>query len=92
MNRKGVLSDPRPDSQETSPLLNAFSDHFHVASVASPLNESTGLGGSAVDGAALRRNEQGGKNIVRKTSVLGEYSMQMIMGRHMITSLKKNDN
>ena len=73
MNRKGVLSDPRPDSQETSPLLNAYSD---VASVASPVNENTGLGGSApVDGAALRRNEQDGKNIVRKTSlhVLGKY-------------------
>jgi hypothetical protein len=52
MNRKGVLSDPRPDSQETSPLLNAYGDHFHVASVASPITENTGLGGSAVDGAA----------------------------------------
>ena len=88
MNRKGVLSDPRPDSQETSPLLNAYSD---VASV----NENTGLGGSApVDGAALRRNEQDGKNIVRKTSlhVLGKYSMQGLMGRHTIMSLKTNDN
>jgi hypothetical protein len=94
MNTKGVLSEPRgprPDSQETSPLLNAYSDDFHVASAASH-NENTG--GSAVDGAALRRNEQDGKNIVHKTSlhVLGESSMQGIMGRHMITSLKINDN
>ena len=91
MNRKGVLSDPSPDSQETSPLLNAYSD---VASVASPVNENTGLGGSAVDGAALSRNEQDGKNIVRKTSphVLGKYTMQGLMGRHTIMSLKTNDN
>jgi hypothetical protein len=93
MNRNGVLSDPRPDSQETSPLLNAYSDHLALA--ASPLTENTGLGGSALDGAALHRNEQDGKNIVRKTSLLdlGEYqTMQAIMGRHMITSLKTNDN
>ena len=86
MNRKGVLSeprDPRSDSQETSPLLTTHYDHFHT--------ENTG--GSAVDGAALHRNEQDG-NIVHKTSlhVLSEYSMQGIVGRRMITSLKTNDN
>jgi hypothetical protein len=58
MNRKGVSEPrgPRPDSQETSPLLTAYCEHFHVAS------ENTG--GSAVDGAALRRNEEDGKNIL----------------------------
>ena len=64
MNRKGVLSEPRrpsPDSQETSPLLTAYCDHFHVA--------SGNTGGSAVDGTALRRNEQDGKNIAYKTSL-----------------------
>ena len=64
MNRKGVLSDPRrlhPDSQETSPLLNTYCDHIHVASH----TENTG-GSAAVDGAALHRNEQNGKHIVHK--------------------------
>ena len=91
MNRKGVLSEPhgpRPDSQETSPLLNTYSDHFHVAS------HSENAGGSAVDGAALRRNEQDGKNIVHKSSlhVLRWYLKQRMMGRRMITSLKTDDN
>ena len=72
MNRRGVLSEPRrpsPDNQETSPLLTAYCDHFHVAS------EYTG--GSALDGAALHRNEQDGKNVVHKTSlhVLNDYSI-----------------
>jgi hypothetical protein len=62
MNRKGVLSEsepraPRPlaDSQETSPLLTAYQEHFHVA--------SGNTGGSAVDGTALHRNEQDGRYI-----------------------------
>jgi hypothetical protein len=59
MNRRGVLSEPRAprplvDSQETSPLLTAYQDHFHVASEG---------GGSAVDGTAVHRSEQDGKNI-----------------------------
>ena len=67
MNRKGVPSEPRgpcPDSQETSPLLNAYS---HVPSHTE----------NAVDGAALRRNEQEGKNVVHRSSlhVPIEYSM-----------------
>ena len=87
MIRKGVLSEPRgprPDSQETSPLLTAYYDHFHT--------ENTG--GSAVDGAALHRDEHDGKSIVHKTSlhVLSEYSMQGILEKRMITSLKTNDN
>ena len=59
MNRKGVLSEPhvpRPDSLETSPLLAV-----HYDSIAS---HTENTGGSAVDGAALRRNEQESKNIV----------------------------
>ena len=55
MNRKGVsepCDGPGPDSQETSPLLTPYCDHAHT--------ENTG--GSAVDGAALHRNEQDGKN------------------------------
>jgi hypothetical protein len=58
MNRKGVLepSGPRTDSQETTPLLNAYSH-----------TENTG--GSAVDGTALHRNEQDGKNIVHENSL-----------------------
>ena len=59
MNRKGVLSEshvPRPDSRETSPLLAVHRD-----SIASH-TENTGE--SAVDGAALHRNEQDSKNIV----------------------------
>ena len=67
MNRKGVLSEPRgprPDSQETTPLLNAYSDHVSTHTE------------NAVDGAALRRNEQEGKNIIHKFShVPSEYSM-----------------
>ena len=88
MDRKDVLAEPcgsHPDtSPETRALLTAYCDHFHT--------ENTG--GSAVDGAALHRNEQDGKNIVHKTSLhfLSEYSMQEIMGRCMITSLKTNDN
>ena len=88
MNRKGALSEPpgpRTDSQETSPLLTAYCDHFYT--------ENTG--GSAVDGAALHRNEQDGKNIVHKTTLhvlIDKYTMQGKMGRHMITSLKRNDN
>lgn len=61
MNRRGanVLSEPRAprppaDSQETSPLLTAYQDHFHVA--------SENIGGSAADGTALHRDEQDGKN------------------------------
>ena len=70
MNRKGVPSEPRgphPDSQETSPLLNAYSDHSHVLTHAE----------NAVDDAALRRNEQEGKNIVHRSSLHLpiEYSM-----------------
>ena len=66
MNRKGVRSEPRPDhSQETSPLLTAYCDHFHVVS------EYTG--GSAVDGTALHRHEQDGKNIFHKTSTCSEW-------------------
>lgn len=51
MNRKGVLEPrgPRTDNQETTPLLTAYS-HTEIT------------GGSAVDGAALRRNGQDGKN------------------------------
>jgi hypothetical protein len=67
MNRKGVLFEPRgprTDSQETSPLLTAYYEHFYVPS------RTENIGGSAVDGAALRRNEQDGKNIVPKTSLL----------------------
>ena len=84
MNRKGVLSEsrgPRSDSQETTPLLTAYC-------------ASENTGGSAVDGTALHRNEQDGKNIVHKTSlpVLSEYSIQGITGRRMIMSLKTNDN
>jgi hypothetical protein len=50
MNRKGV-SEP---SQETSPLLTA-DDRLHVASY------TENPGGSAIDGAALHRNEQDGE-------------------------------
>ena len=64
MNKKDVLSEPpsrgpRPDSQETSPLLNAYSDLDHV-----PTHTE-----NAEDGAALRRNEHDGKNIVYKSSL-----------------------
>ena len=68
MNRKDVLEPrgPRTDSQETTPLLT---DYSHT--------ENTG--GSAVDGSALHRNEQDGKNIplFTKTSlhVLSECSI-----------------
>ena len=66
MNRKGVLEPrgPRTNSQETTPLLTAYSH-----------TENTG--GSKVDGTALHRNEQDSKNIVHKTSLhfLSEYSM-----------------
>ena len=49
MNRKGVLEprDPHTDSQETTPLLTAYS-------------HTENAGGSAVDGTALHRNEQDG--------------------------------
>ena len=72
MNKKDVLSEPpsrgpRPDSQETSPLLNAYSDLDHV-----PTHTE-----NAEDGAALRRNEHDGKNIVHKSHYLflSEYTM-----------------
>ena len=87
MDRK-VPSEPRglrPDtSRETSPLLTVYYDDFHTQNT----------GGSAADGVALHRNEQDGKNIVHKTSlhVPSKYSMQGIMGKRMITSLKTNDN
>jgi hypothetical protein len=51
MNRKGVSE---PTSQETSPLLTA-DDRLHVAS------HTENPGGSAIDGAALHRNEQDGE-------------------------------
>ena len=58
MNRKGVLEPrgPRTGSQETTPLLSASSH-----------TENTG--GSAVDGTALHRSEQDGKNIVHEISL-----------------------
>ena len=80
-----MVSEPhvlRPDSRETSPLLAAYCD---VAS------HTEITGGSAVDGVALRRNEQYGKNIVHFSTHF-EYPMQGILGRHMTTSLKTNDN
>ena len=91
MNGKDVLSEPhgpRPDTQETSPFLTANDDHFYLTSH----NENTG--GSAVNVAAIRRNEQEGKIIVHKSSlhVLIEYSMQEIMARCLITSLRTSDN
>ena len=66
MNKKDVLSEPRgpgprPDSQETSPLLNAYSDLVHV-----PTHTENPL---AEDSAALRRNEHDGKNIIHKFSL-----------------------
>ena len=67
MNRKGVPSEPhvpRPNSPETNPLLSAYCD---VAS------HTEITGGSAVDGVALHRNEQYGKNIVHITSTHFEY-------------------
>ena len=55
----------RTDTQESAPLLTAYDDH--IASH----TENTSSGGSALDGAALRRNEQDGKNIVHKLSLHG---------------------
>ena len=86
---KGKLSEsrgPGTDTQESVFLLTAYDDH--VAS------HTENTGGSGLDCAAIRRNEQDGENIVHKPSphVLIEYSMQEIMGRGMITSLKTNDN
>ena len=73
MDRKGVLSERLnscPDtSQETSPLLTVYCDHFH--------SDSENTGGSAVDGVALHRNEQGGKNIVHRL----HYRFQMNIQR-----------
>ena len=85
MDRKGVPSEPhvpRSNSPETDPLLSAYCDVASHSEIA---------GGSAVDGVALRRNEQDGKNIVHFTTHF-EYPMQGILGRHMTTSLKTNDN
>ena len=79
MNRKGVLSEPRgprPDSQETSPLLTAY--YTGGSGDGAALHRNKQDGKNIVHRISLH--------------ILSEHLMQEITGRRVITSLKTNDN
>ena len=82
MHRQGV-SELQADTHETSPLLTS-DDRVHVAE---------NVGGSMVDGAALRRNRQDGENMffLQNFSTCSECVFkEMTLERRMTTSLKIN--